>query len=142
MNKVTFILKAKSQYNIQSPFLFDLYQNVIAPQMDRSLLSASGIDARDRYAQLLYKLCDHYQAVETEKGDWLVDNLMRNADGSFIGVLRSPHRDKLQESVWKRTVDDPRVTLSVDLYNCGIIFTSRKLSKQHWLLRSPLNSKL
>ena len=83
MNKITFILKAKSQYDIQSPFLFDLYQNVIAPRMDRSLLSASDIDAHDRYAQLLYKLSDHYQAVETEKGDWHVDNLMRNADGSL-----------------------------------------------------------
>lgn len=135
MNRFGFILKAKTQYSIQSPFLFDLYSNVVAPRLDRRFASTHGIDSRDRYAQILFKISDHYRATDISLGEWSLDDLLRTPDGNCIGLVRQPHSNKIREAEWSHLVADPRVTLSVDLFHTGLIFTSSKLSKQHWLLR-------
>ena len=66
MTCLKFILTAKTQYNIQSPFLFELYSEVISPTLDKALLNQLNINPRDRIAQLQYKLHNHYNIQPIE----------------------------------------------------------------------------
>lgn len=137
MNRLVFLLCAKNQYNIQSPFLFELYTEVIAARLDDKRCAALGIGRRDRYGQLRYKLANHYQARPATEHAELpgADDVLLMADGSLAALVRRPHHSRECERRWKETVKDPAVTLSVDLYDVGLLFTSKKLSKQHFLLR-------
>ena len=137
MNRLVFLLCAKNQYNIQSPFLFELYTEVIAARLDDKRCAALGIGKNDRYGQLRYKLADHYGAhpVSVPRELRGADDVLRMADGSLAALVQKPHHSRECERRWKEIVKDPAVTLSVDLYDVGLLFTSKKLSKQHFLLR-------
>ena len=137
MNRLQYLICAKTQYDIQSPFMYDLYQNVIAPKLDKATVEANGIAPNDRFGQLCYKLADHYGATETKPTEALAgtDRLLSAADGSLIGVVRNPHRSKASEEAWNRLFKEQVVTLSVDLFDIGLVFTSPKLSKQHIVFR-------
>ena len=129
MNRLQYILSAKTQYDIQSPFMYDLYENVLAARLDGATLARTGIGRSDRYGQLRYKLADHYRATHVG------DDVFETADGSRITMVRRPHRSRDAEEAWERLFKEPDVTLSVDLFDAGLAFTSPKLSKQHIVFR-------
>ena len=136
MNRLQFLLHAKSQYNIQSPFLFGLYSNVLSVRLDRHRLRSLGIGRRDRYAQLRFMLADHYHAAPCQPPSALAgaDDVLLVPDGSFAALLRKPHRNAAAESRWMHLVNGPSATLAVDLFDTGLLFTSPKLSRQLLLL--------
>lgn len=134
LNRLHFILKAKTQYNIQSPFLFELYSEVLNARLDRGLRASLGNAVRDRYGEVLYMLGDHYAARPVETHGWDVDDLLESPEVGLIGLVRRPHRDSGNEERWERVVKSDEVTLSIDLFDMGIIFTCNKLSRQHFLL--------
>lgn len=135
MNRLKYLICAKTQYDIQSPFMFDLYQNVIAPKLDKTTLERCGIASKDLFGQLCYKLTDHYKAIESDNILVGCDKTLSLPDGSKVGVVRNPHRSKTSEEAWDRLFKEPFVTLSVDLFDIGLVFTSPKLSKQHIVFR-------
>ncbi len=140
MNRLQYLICAKTQYNIQSPFLFDLYQNVLAPKLDSSTLKIYGIAKKDRFAQLHFKLANHYNAKDTPEFSALngTDVLLATNDGCLIGMMNHPYSSKNSEERWHNLVKEQSVTLSVDLYDIGLVFTSKLLSKQHLLFREFL----
>lgn len=136
MNRLEYIVCAKTQYDIQSPFVYDLYEKVLSPKLDQTTLEQLGLSRRDRFGQLCYKLADHYGAKETATSGVLscADTVFADADG-LIGLVRCPHRNRKSELVWERLFKDHEVTLSVDLFDIGMVFTSKRLSKQHLVFR-------
>lgn len=94
----------------------------------------------DRYSQLLYKLSDHYHAMPLEASP-LPDlpaevraDFLTCPDGDWIGVFGTPHLTSQAEKVWCGITNDTRITLSVDIFYAGIVFSSPKLTKRHWTL--------
>lgn len=140
MNRLHHFLFAKTQYNIQTPFMYDLYENVLAPKLDKPTMARMGIGRRDRYGQLRYKLADHYGATETGAEPTLdgADTVLATRNDGLIGMVRQPHGNRSSEKQWSRLVKEHEVTLSVDLYDIGLVFTSKRLSKQHILFREFL----
>ena len=54
-------MKAKTQYNLHSPFVFDLYNEALLPRVDSKKLKTNTLSGQDRRnAALIYKLADHY----------------------------------------------------------------------------------
>lgn len=137
MNRLQYILFAKNQYNIQSPFMYDLYENVLSPKLSRRVMAQVDISRTDRFAQLRYKLADHYRATECTSTATLrgTDALLQCPDGSLIGLVRRPHASRNSEQQWEHLFKEPEVTLSVDLFDTGLVFTSKHLAKQHMLFR-------
>ena len=84
---------------------------------------------------MLFKLMDHYGAVYVKEKKMNVDYELVYNDGAHIGLMVKPHKSIDREKEWARLVKEQIVTLSVDLFDIGLVFTSPKLSKQHWLLR-------
>ncbi|MBP5190566.1 MAG: hypothetical protein J6031_06585 [Bacteroidales bacterium] len=136
MNRLEYIVRAKTQYDIQSPFVYDLYENVLSPRLDEATLSRLGLSRSDRFGQLCYKLADHYGAESATASGALssADAVLANADG-LIGLVRSPHRNREREQLWERLFKEHEVTLSVDMFDTGLVFTSKRLSKQHVVFR-------
>lgn len=136
MNRLEYIVCAKTQYNIQSPFVYDLYENVLLPKLDRAALTRLGLSRRDKFGQLCYKIADHYGATATGNSAALrgADTVLATDEG-LIGLVRRPHRDKGSEQEWQKLFKEPDVTLSVDLFDAGLVFTSKHLSRQHFVLR-------
>lgn len=134
MNRLQYILTAKTQYNIQSPFLFELYNEVLNSRLSRDEKARLGIAAGDKYGELRYMIGDYYGASSLDVDTWDVDDLMSSHDG-LIGMVRLPHRDCQSEERWHRLTQKKEVTLSVDLFDIGLIFTCNRLSKENVILR-------
>lgn len=111
MTRLQFILRAQTAYHLQSPYLYRLYNEVLFARIPRRRRQALGL--RTKSEALHYKL--------------------RNAlpDGSFL-FLSHPHR---QEARWQEMQQEPRATVTLDLYHSGIVLLNPKLQKQHLLLR-------
>ncbi|MBP5547443.1 MAG: hypothetical protein J6X58_00945 [Bacteroidales bacterium] len=135
MNRIRFILTAKTQYNIQSPFLYELYSCVITPKLDRGTREKYNIVNGDSFEELLFKISNHYNARRVNSTLWNAEYVAVVEDGSLIGAVKSPHKNKETEKEWNKIVTKKEVTLSVDCYKYGLFFTSNKLSKQHILLK-------
>ncbi|MBO4606719.1 MAG: hypothetical protein J5682_02335 [Prevotella sp.] len=141
MNRLKYILLAKTQYNIQSPFLYELYSEVLAPRIDRVTRNRLGIGSHDLFAQLCYKLHDHYQTIPVEAGSTGTgvlshcDTVMRMKDDSLMALFNHPHRSPVREETWQKILSHPSVTLTVDLFDIGLVFTASTLSKQNIILR-------
>lgn len=137
MNRLKFILQAKNQYGIHSPFLFKLYEEVVAPRLGVRKCRSCGISVWRSYDKLLYKIKDHYGAepISTDSGFTGADAVLRLPDGTDVVLVKYPHRTKSIEEAWHSLTDDERVTLSVDLFHTGLAFTSPRLARQHILLR-------
>ena len=136
VNRLTYWITAKTKYNIQSPYLFELYERVIAPRLSDNVLKEQDIERGDVYRQLVYKLCDYYKAVPVELETAMHGSrMLRFLDGSGVCVVESPHRGKCREEMWETECRRKTITLSVDLFDVGLLFANPKLSKQHFVLR-------
>ena len=150
MNRLQHLLSAQNAYNIQSPFLYDLYCHVVDARISRSDLRKLGLQRRDRYGQLRFKLMDYYGAMEVDNGRSVaadiatkgnpnigtnLTSLMCREDGSLIRMMRKPHRNSETEAQWEQLVGMTDTRMVVDLYDVGLIFTSTKLARQRFIMR-------
>jgi len=127
-------LRARNQYSLQSPFVFELYTRVIAPRLDKATLHQLNISKRDNYGQLRYKLIDYYQLRPLASTRSNAPEQWAMNDGSKVSLVRSPHKNAESERTWRQYCNADGVTLSVDLFVAGLLFDSPKLSKQHLIL--------
>ena len=117
MNRITHFLRAKTQYNLHSPFVYRLYTEVLF----------SHVRGRGRsFEDVVWRLEQYYgQTLNTEH------LTLNTPDGLFLLVDR-PHR---HEAHWQALVASPDWQVTIDLFSCGIAVQSPRLSKQHFLLR-------
>lgn len=115
MNRLQHFLRAKTQYGLHSPFVYRLYTECLF-----SRVRGCGRD----YGGVVWRL-EHYYGACFREG------LLHTCDGVFRVVDR-PHRD---EAAWAAVVGDPQWQVTLDLYSVGIAVGSKRMSKQHFLLR-------
>ena len=123
MNRITHFLRAKTQYNLHSPFVYRLYTEVLF----------SHARGRGRsFADVIWRLEEYYSLPHTHLSP-LTSHLspFTTPDGLFL-VVDLPHR---HEDQWQALVASPDWQVSIDLFSCGIAVQSPRLSKQHFLLR-------
>ena len=120
MNRLKHFLRAKTQYNLHSPFVYRLYTEVLfsyAPGRGRS------------FEDVVWRLEHYYRLSHTELSTFNFQ--LSTPDGLFLIVDR-PHRS---EADWQAVIASPDWQVTLDLYRCGIAVASPRLSKQHFLLR-------
>jgi predicted O-methyltransferase YrrM len=66
--------------------------------------------------------------------DYFEQILAKTVNASCI-VFDDIHWSKGMERAWKRIINHPEVTLSIDLFHLGIVFFRKELSKQHFIIR-------
>ena len=120
MNRLQHFLRAKTQFNLHSPFVYGLYTEV--------LFSRAEGCPRKRYAAVLWRLEKYYNVVSERSADTAI---LVTPEGRFL-VVDHPHRD---EARWQSIVVDPQWQATIDLFSVGIAVANPHLSKQHFILR-------
>ena len=134
MNRISHFLRAKTQYNLHSPFVYRLYTEVLfshCPGRGRS------------FEDVVWRLEQYYGLPHSHPSPFtshlspLTSHLspltshLSTPDGVILVVDR-PHR---REAEWAALVADNAWQVTVDLFSCGLAISSPRLSKQHFLLR-------
>ncbi|MCS6823766.1 MAG: class I SAM-dependent methyltransferase [Cytophagaceae bacterium] len=60
---------------------------------------------------------------------------LNKSDENTVFVLDDIYWSPQMTKAWKEIIQDPRVTLSIDLYELGMLFFRKKQPKQHFVLR-------
>lgn len=162
MNRLQYWLVAKSQYNLHSPAIFDLYNEVLNARVNRRL----GVSGRT--LQLIYMLVNYYhlnnivcpwlQSISIEEVERVVrmanpNARMVNGEGrscdmyilecgqavedvkmSEKGVVLviNPHKDELW---WEEIYTKLGARVSIDMFDRGILLFNAKLHPQKFILR-------
>ena len=120
MNRLQYILRAKTQFSLHSPFVYRLYTEVLC-----SHCPGHGRSATD----ILWRL-EEYYGIRHSTFD-SQHSTLSTPDGLFI-IVDHPHRD---EKRWRELIDNPQWQVTLDLFTAGVAVANPRLSKQHFILR-------
>lgn len=144
MTRLEYWIKAKTQYNIHSPFIFKLYNDVLFARTCGQLPPASipswaaaapSTQTKDRqYLEMIYKMSDHF-ALRCVSSDPLQTLLQGDEPMGKVLVVNRPHADKSAEARWTQLLADPSFRVSIDLYDVGLLLANTNLHPQHFILR-------
>ncbi|MBR0073104.1 MAG: hypothetical protein IJP95_04635 [Bacteroidales bacterium] len=117
MNRLTYLLKGKTQYNLHSPFVFELYNEVLLPRTNSVQLKSNNLRGLcKRNAALVYKIADHFAITSLFVGgyanghpfsEW-AENVLPNLVAS-----RVLHDDNLKKEGYKNLL----ICCSIDYYS-------------------------
>ena len=114
MNRISHFLRAKTQYNLHSPFVYRLYTEVLF----------SHARGRGRHFEdVVWRLEEYYGLPHSGCPT------LHTPDGTFLVVADTDRPE------WAAVVASPDWHVTLDLYHCGVAVASQRLSKQHFLLR-------
>lgn len=120
MNRLTHLLRAKTQFSLHSPFVYDLYTEVLCSRAEGA--------PRDRFEATVWRLERHFGVTASRDGGVAE---LHSPEASFL-VVDHPHRD---EGRWHSLVEDPSWQVTLDLFSVGVAIANPHLSKQHFILR-------
>ncbi len=133
MNRLQYFLHAKTLYNIHSPFVFNLYREVLFAKVN-ALRSDLPSSFSHRSSDLVFKLQDYYRLSRIS----IVDDCILLHNQSTIGsvlVVDGPHQSSAAENKWEQLCADPFYRVSIDLFDVGLLFSFSHLAPQHFILR-------
>ena len=118
MNRISHFLRAKTQYNLHSPFVYRLYTEVLF----------SRCRGRGRsYEDVVWRLEEYYGLPHSKLQT--PNSKLQTPEGVFL-VVADTHSEE-----WESVVASKDWQVTLDLYRCGVAVSSQRLSKQHFLLR-------
>ena len=50
-------------------------------------------------------------------------------------LIESPHQNRSKEIIWNDLCEDPRVSISIDLFKFGILLMNRNQAKEHFVVK-------
>ena len=107
-----YMLKRKNAFHIHSPFVYQLYIQVIK-RGDEAALKALGI----------------------ERTELVTGGMPLGGDGSVMYVVEDIHASKKNEAYWNTICGCPDVTLTIDLYRKGLFIFREGMEKQDFVLK-------
>ena len=120
MNRLQHFLRAKTQFNLHSPFVYGLYTEVLFSRAEGA--------PHGRFAEVVWRLERRYSVHADRSSD---TTTLDTTDGRFL-VVDHPHRN---EERWQSIITDPQWQATIDLFSVGIAVANPHLSKQHFILR-------
>lgn len=134
MNWLQYFIGAQTQYNIHSPFVFELYNEVLFARLPKATRSQFTGQEDQRHRELVYKLQHHYH-LKLLAQDTQQTLLEGDEDFGRVVVVNEPHRDAASERYWNELLRDSTYRVSIDIYHNGLLFTNPRLHTQHFMLR-------
>lgn len=154
MNRLTYLIKAKTVYSVQSPLVYDLCTRVLWTPLSAVQCRRIGTSRQDDFAQLCYKTANFLQPPHMAIP--VADDYHRNAiaigyprtavsaiadtdlqglpSGSVI-LLSKPHISSANEELWHSLCSLPNRTAAIDIFSAGMVIIGRGMSRQDFLLR-------
>lgn len=50
-------------------------------------------------------------------------------------IIRKPHQNELKDNIWKELCSLKDISISIDLFQFGILLNDKKISKQHFIVK-------
>lgn len=127
MTRLRYWLTAKTQYNIHSPFIFDLYNDVLFAQVGKE-------KRRDAYSSLVFKFAEHF-GLKTISNDANQTIFEPSKDFERLLIVNQPHCDAQAEKRFESLSDSPDYNVVLDLYDAAVLFSRPSMHAQKYLLK-------
>ncbi len=132
MNQFLFNLKARNAHGLHSPFVYELYTQIINPCLHQS----------GELSALLTNELSNYQGKSVEKNKFNVqifditqfdtENLNVNfEDVLLIENIRKPNN----LARWNQLIENEKIVFSIELYEMGLLFFNPIAPKQHFVFK-------
>jgi hypothetical protein len=132
MNRFLFNLRARNAHGLHSPFVYELYTQIINPCLHQS----------GELSALLTNELSNYQGKSVEKNKFNVqifeitqfdtENLNVNfEDVLLIENIRKPNN----LARWNQLIEHQKIVFSIELYEIGLLFFNPIAPKQHFVFK-------
>ena len=132
MKRFLFNLKARNAHGLHSPFVYELYTQVINPCLHQS----------GKLSDLLINGLTHYTAKSSEKNKFNVqiidinqlvaENLKMNfEDVLLITNIRNP----INLARWRQLIKNEKIIFSIELFEIGLLFFNPIATKQDFIFK-------
>jgi hypothetical protein len=132
MNRFLFNLRARNAHGLHSPFVYELYTQIINPCLHQS----------GELSALLASELSNYQGKSVEKNKFNVqifdinqfdtENLNVNfEDVLLIENIRKPNT----LARWNQLIENEKIVFSIELYEMGLLFFNPIAPKQHFVFK-------
>ncbi|TAI49359.1 hypothetical protein [Flagellimonas allohymeniacidonis] len=75
----------------------------------------------------------YFDSVPNESFTELLDYIQIHND--TVILFNRIHSSSSEFEKWSRFVEDEKITVSIDLFHCGMVFIRREQAKQHFYIR-------
>ena len=132
MNQFLFNLRARNAHGLHSPFVYELYTQVINPCLHQT----------EELSALLKNELSNYQGKSLENAKFNVqiidisqfdtENLNMNfEDVLLIKDIRKP----IHLARWRQLIENEKIVFSIELYEIGLLFFNPIAPKQHFVFK-------
>ena len=132
MNQFLFNLRARNAHGLHSPFVYELYTQVINPCLYQSgELSALLKNELSNYqVKSLENIKFNVQIIDISQFD--TENLNMNfEDVLLIKDIRKP----IHLARWRQLIENEKIVFSIELYEIGLLFFNPIAPKQHFVFK-------
>ncbi len=153
------LLTATNQHGVHSPFVFNLVTKCLYPKVQHSgtkvqkillktisFFSVKEVKIDSNSPDMRHLIMKEFdlEAIENApfdliyvripKDDLLSSHLHEIHNNSLLFV-DNIHTTKIHSTIWHGLTTDKRVTVSIDLFYCGLLFFRKEQVKEHFKIR-------
>jgi hypothetical protein len=132
MNRFLFNLRARNAHGLHSPFVYELYTQIINPCLHQSgKLSALLASKLFNYqGKSLENIKFNVQMIDINQFD--TENFNVNfEDVLLIENIRKPYNF----TRWNQLIENEKIVFSIELYEIGLLFFNPIAPKQHFVFK-------
>jgi hypothetical protein len=141
--RINYFFTAQTAHGLHSPFVFQLYSEVLNPHLQKGYNFDELIIDLEKYFQLSTVFFSNQneeysnKLILVDKNNLeqffttLNENLIQ-FPGSII-LIKQPHIDS--EKYWKEIIRNPKINFSIDIFDLGILTIDKIAPKQDFKLK-------
>lgn len=145
-NRLQFLIKSTNQHGIHSPFVFDLTtKGLYKKDFDINILkeNVENLYLSSKEKIILTKVFNYFKndnnsnlTPEFFSSINDVNKELETYSGAnkFL-IIKGPNKSKDDVSKWKKLIQHPSATVTIDLYYFGLVFFRQEQEKEHFIIR-------
>lgn len=117
--RIKYQLNARSRHGVHSPFVYRFIEKALHGRKDKTLKEA---------------ILHYFRDYDTKFDDW---DLRTGCTENTLIILKDIHQNKKNTEHWKALISNPKVRLSIDVYEYGLLFFKKDfLERQHFVVKT------